>query len=128
MKIDFRKELKDIFGRIMTWETVDATDERGNPIKNERGDQVKRSVVATLQQPSISALIGMTNKEELETRTAKTRRWALATRIQSAADGVVDLEAEDVAFLKELIAASFGTVVVGPAFALLDPKTEEDEQ
>ena len=55
----------------------------------------------------------------------KMKRFKLAEKIHLYED--VNLSAEDVTLLKELIGKLYGPLVVGQAYKILDPEEEKDE-
>lgn len=55
----------------------------------------------------------------------KAARYELAKRIY---DGVVDLDAEEAAMIKELVGIQFGPIVVGPIWGLLEKLEERFEE
>ena len=59
----------------------------------------------------------MTGKEKVE-------RYELAKKIHNST-GLVDLQVEEVALLKELIGRIFPPITVGQAFEILDPHSEK---
>lgn len=74
----------------------------------------------TLRVVCTEALM-LNNPQAMVTGEEKFKRYQLATKI-NLADDEVELKAEDIAKLKTLIGESYGTLVVGRAYDLLDPE------
>jgi len=98
-------------------------------LKNFRGETVKhvkkegeKEVVEDLSLKSacVEALMGVYQDEQALSGEDKIKRYALAEKI--FLEGKVDLNAEDIALLKKLVAKMFSPVVVGPAWRLLEGK------
>lgn len=75
---------------------------------------------ATLRMVSINALMNQLEEDKNQTGEQKVKAHALATRLFN--EDEPDLQAEEVSLLKDRVGKSYGPAVVGPAFALLDPK------
>jgi hypothetical protein len=58
-------------------------------------------------------------KDENPSGTEKVKRWALALRVRTAKD--VELTADDVKLIKDLVAKGFGPLIVGQVWSILDP-------
>jgi len=76
----------------------------------------------TLLSVCTDALLAQYPDERLQ-GTEKARRYRLALRLS---EGEVDLKVEDVALLKDLVGKSFGPLVVGQVWDILDPAEECD--
>lgn len=74
----------------------------------------------TLASICCSALMGEVSAET--TGKEKVRRYNLATSI--VGKGAVNVTAEDVALLKDLVGKMFTTLCVGQAMEMLDPSEE----
>lgn len=105
MKIDFTQTLKDI---------------KGKPIQTSEKDTTPISL-GTLCQ---NALLAQYDSERNLDGTEKMKRWKLARKIDR---GVVDLQAEDISKIKEVVGKGFGPSVLGPVYELLDPEVFEAE-
>lgn len=75
--------------------------------------------VVTLARVAANALVQNYPDEAGLAGDVKVKRFMLALKVTGA--GELDLTAEDVAVLKERIAKAYGPLVVGRAWALLDP-------
>lgn len=105
MKINFSTQLLDVFGKP----TLSAEPGAGKPVE------------LTLGGACIQALIATFPDEQHLPGAKKAERFVLATKIAGSNDKPLDLSTEQVAALKEVVGKAWGTAVVGPAFALLDP-------
>lgn len=90
----------------------------GKPI--EENPNVKDSKKFTLKMACTNALLGNYPDEKNINGTEKARRYALAIDIHKS-NGKVDLESEDITLIKELIAKVGSPLIVGQAYAILDP-------
>lgn len=97
--------MKVDFGKVLT--TLN-----GEPIKDEKEGDV------TLGLVSVNALLGG-KPQETASGQEKLKRFKLAEKI-SGTKGEVDVTAEDVSLLKDLIGTGFGTIIVGRALAMLE--------
>jgi hypothetical protein len=73
----------------------------------------------TLGEVVANALVNQF-KDETPTGQEKVKRWALALRIHNA-KGDVELTADDVKLIKDLVAKAYGPIVVGQVWSILDP-------
>lgn len=96
MRIDFSAPIRDL---------------DGNPIENDKKP-------FTLKAASINALL-IVNPNEQQTGEEKVKAFSLAMRINDA-KGPVELTVEEVAKLKDIIGKSYGPIVVGRAYTLLE--------
>ncbi len=78
----------------------------------------------TLAEASISALMADYGDEKGISGEVKFKRYQLAARVQPG--GLVDVSAEEVATLKQLIGKAFTPVVVGPAYEALELDPTQD--
>lgn len=106
MKIDFSKELVDLKGKAIN-------------LKTEAGDQLLR-----LSDAVVEAVLGHYNDEGALDGTEKFRRYKLAIRIDGAS--VVDLEVEEVAKIKQLIAKRWTPLIVGRCYELIEEGRKND--
>jgi hypothetical protein len=102
MQINFLQELKTLDGKSIPM-----------------GDRK----MITLKDISLDALQTIFDDERTLSGEDKVKRWALATRIYANPEKI-DLQSEETALIKKLIAKSFGPLIVGQAWSMLDPKTE----
>lgn len=98
MKIDFS----------YTFNTLD-----GQPVVDENQRPVILKNVAQI------ALLNQYQDEQID-GAEKARRWFLATQLNGGADGVVDLEPEDVAKIKLVIGKAYAPMIVGQAYNMLN--------
>lgn len=73
----------------------------------------------TLKAACVEALMGAFQGEGAVTAEEKMKRFKLAKKVH-AAEGETGLAAEEVVMLKAQLNKAFGTLVVGPAFEMLD--------
>ena len=85
----------------------------GTPVIAETGK------ILTLRSACCEALLVGHRADTDLPAEEKVGRWRLATRI--ARKDEVDLTAEEVALVKDLIARRYSAAVVGPAWEMLDP-------
>jgi len=78
----------------------------------------KKAKPLTLRAVACMALTGHHPQENID-GLEKVRRFTLAQRIH--VQDLVEMTVEEVALVKLLINQTYGTVVVAPAWALLDP-------
>ncbi|MFA5406994.1 MAG: hypothetical protein WC307_06580 [Candidatus Nanoarchaeia archaeon] len=98
MEIDFNQTINDLDGK---------------PIPNELHEAV------TLKSISRTALLNMAPDEKLKPED-KVKRYDLAMKIYLGTK--VDLTIEEIAMLKPIIGNSFGPLVVGRAYSMLEKK------
>lgn len=108
MLIDFSAPILDLFGRPCI--------EAGT---GSNGTDPKNLTLATVASSALTAAIP---DEPNQSAAVKVQRFGLALRV--AAGGSVDLKAEEVAMLKDLIGKLYQPLVVGRAYDLLDPPKE----
>lgn len=84
------------------------------PVSAEPGSEL-----LTLRTVSVNALLSSFDEERALPGAAKLERYQLATRI-NAADGDIELSAEEVALLKQLIGKAYTVLVVGQAYLALE--------
>ena len=104
MKIDFSQKLLDFQGK-----QIEVTGLN------------KDVILATLGNVSSGALLVVLEKDRNEGGKARYERWQLAGKIIKA-DGLVELEAEEVTVIKERIGLMYGPIIIGPAYDLLEGK------
>ncbi len=107
MNIDFSAKLLDLEGKPII-DVVAGAD--GAPVQVE----------ATLGRAAVNVLLAMTEDDRGMSGSDKAGRFALALKLQGAAE--VDVTIEEVALIKRLTGQVFGPLVVGRCWALLDPK------
>jgi hypothetical protein len=88
------------------------TDFRGKPLVTEDGSAL------TLREAVTTALVAPF-KDENPSGTEKVKRWQLAAKLQASKD--VELTADDIALIKNLVAKAYGPMIVGQVWAILDP-------
>lgn len=98
MKLDFSLPVLDLTNK---------------PIVQEGGNTL------TMKDVAISALLTPHEADRTMGGDEKARQFSMAVRL-SAADGDLDLKAEEVAMLKRLIGRMYAPLVVDRAFEFLD--------
>jgi hypothetical protein len=68
---------------------------------------------------AVSAALVMPFKDESPSGQEKVKRWALALRVHAAKD--IELTADDVTLIKNLVAKAYGPLIVGQVWEILDP-------
>lgn len=96
--------------------TVVLTDLDGKPITTEA--QGKGETVTLGKAAATALLMSFPDEQNLD-GAEKVKRFGLAVKIREAKD--VALSAEDVALVKKVIAKTYGALIVGRAWPLLDP-------
>lgn len=91
---------------------------KGETLKGEGNEE------ATLRSVCVNALLGFYPKEEI-TGTEKMERYKLAKLIDS--EDEPDLESEQITKIKDLVAKSMTTIVVGQAWQMLEKKLETEK-
>ena len=94
-----------------TFKNVDGTE----IVDPQTKDVIKLSVIC------INALLTPREDDNKLSGVDKVKRWKLAQEIYSKPEEI-DLSAEDVTLLKDLIAKSYGTVVTAQAWEMLEEK------
>ena len=89
-------------------------DLEGSPIPKPDG-----SLPATLGFLAVTALQVQFDDEHKMSAEDKLSRFKIALRLSGQSSA--DLSVEEVAMIKSVIGKAFGIVIVGRAFALLDP-------
>ena len=85
------------------------------------GNELKDSEeLVLLRAVCVNALMAQLEEDQSQTGEQKVKAHSLATRLFN--EDEPELQAEDVSLLKDRIGKCFGPAVVGPAFAMLDPK------
>jgi hypothetical protein len=93
-------------------------DLTGQPIPTSQTDKTP----VTLGDVAATALLNSYPDERDITGDEKVKRFDLAVLAKGGKP--VDLTAENVAKIKQLIAKSYGPLIVGRAYAILDPDTK----
>lgn len=88
----------------------------GKPILT--GD-AKAPIVLTLGEASVTALENTLEEDKTATGAEKFKRDELARKVYKKSDVV--LTAEEIALIKDRIGKSYGALVVGAAWRILDP-------
>ena len=100
MKVNFHHVLKNI---------------EGEPLEDERLQEV------TLGKVAITALMNIYDDERTLSGEDKIKRWDLAQVIYAIKDGEsLDIPTETIVLLKTLINKSYGVIVVGQAWQVLE--------
>jgi len=96
MKVNFSQPLKDL---------------EGNTLNNEKGKGVFLNTVCA------NALIASPENNKVD-GVEKVKRYELAKKIMGGGD--IDVSVEELALIKELLGTSYGVLVVGQAYKMLD--------
>lgn len=107
MKIDFSVKLISL---------------KGEPL--EKLDNDKKKVQMTLSDACADALLAMLETDRAESGKEKYKRWQLASKIIVSSE--VDLDTDDISFIKERVGKLYGPATVGPVFNLLEGKEQND--
>jgi hypothetical protein len=91
--------------------TTVLVDLAGKPIVIEEGPM-------TLGAAAAAALVGQ-YKDDNPAGQDKVKRWALAMRVHNAKD--IELTADDVKLIKDMVAKAYGPLIVGQVWAIVDP-------
>ena len=83
-------------------------------------DSTGKVVPLTLRAAAETALMASYPDEQNLSGQEKLKRYILATKIEKATK-TLDLTTDEVTLLKTLIAKAYGPLVVGEAWAVLDP-------
>jgi hypothetical protein len=86
----------------------------GNEIKTKEDDKIPY----TLKRTCVEALMAQYKDEGELSGTEKVKRYDLALAIYGSKEPL-DLQSEDVAFIKQLIGKAFSTLVVGQTWKML---------
>jgi len=100
MKIDFSEQIRDM---------------KGKPLTIKDGDEDRPM---TLAHAAVEGLLSAYADEGPIDGTEKFRRYKLAVKVDNAE--VVELETEEVAKIKQLIAKRWAPLVVGRCFELIE--------
>jgi len=105
--------------------TVKAGIDFNTPLKNLRGEELKditdgKEQPITLKTVCVEALLTAYPKEEIS-GTEKMKRYRIAKKVDDANGEVLQLSVEELKSLKELVGIRFSPLIVGAAYAILDP-------
>lgn len=122
MKIDFDKQLKDLDGKGLTTPVKFKLDPKtGQAILGEDGQPiVSRSEPVKLSVVCINALMANKRDEQIS-GTEKVSRYLLAARIKQAKTPI-NIDAEEVVKIKELVGEFMSTLIAGAAYQILEGK------
>jgi len=99
MKIDFTKQLKDLDGKTI----------------------VEKDGAITLKSICINSLMANYQDEKNLSGEEKFKRYELAMKISENGKDV-DLKAEDISLIKQLVGKAFTPLVVGQTYKMLEDK------
>jgi len=105
MKIDFSEQIKDLKGKVLTVKDGDAD----SPM--------------TLAHAAVEGLLSAYADEGPLDGTEKFRRYKLAVKVDNAKE--VELETEEVAKIKQMIAKRWAPLVVGRCYELIENGRKE---
>ncbi len=89
-------------------------------VKQEDETYKVEAVHATLGSICSDALLSVLPGDEKVSGKIKYDNWQLAKLLLNSGKAEVNVTAEQIVTIKDRIAKSFGTVVVGPVYALLE--------
>lgn len=89
------------------------TDINGQPI-------VDKDKTTTVKDMIITGLLAVLPDEQNLGGEEKFKRFTLATKINDAKDGIVDLTPEEIVTIKHLVGRVFGSLAVGQIYKLLN--------
>jgi hypothetical protein len=93
-----------------------------NPIKNLAGEEIKDDGKPFLMSAAITnALLSAFPDEKDISGDEKVKRFLLATRLHG--QDSIDLSADEVVLCKRLVAKAYNPLVVGQAWAVLEPRS-----
>jgi len=114
MKINFNQQILDWEGQpILDKKTVEV---QGKPVEVE--------FPLTLKKVALNSLGAIFQDEQNLTGEEKMKRFKIGMNISNAKDSVVDIESQDIADLKKVVAKMYSTVVVGYAWNMLETPME----
>jgi hypothetical protein len=120
MKIDFNYQFTTLGGEVIPERPdEEITDKDGKKTTKKHPPWTLRNISENvLLLPDVDK---DGNPKEM-TGDEKCKRYDLAMRIHKAtAKDLADLQVEEIALLKKLIARGYSTLIVGQAFKILDP-------
>jgi len=121
MKIDVNYKIVTLDGKIIP-DLPPGTP----PLTDDK--EIKKYPPFTLRTACVNVLIMQERNEQGRakeiTAKEKVERYELAKKIHKC-EGLVDLQAEEIALLKKLIGAAYPPLTVGQAFEILDPHSEK---
>lgn len=92
------------------------TDLNGKAIEEKAGDVTRPLTLATV---CVNALLMPHEDERNLSGKDKVSRYELAKKINGA-EGEIDVKAEDITLLKNLLAKAYTPLIVGQAYAVLE--------
>lgn len=121
MKINLNQNLVDLAGDSLK-DNVAKRDENG-VVKDEDGKPVMELVNVTLNRLAANALLHPVRDKQgkdLDQGEDKARKYLLAVKCYAADE--IDLTVEEIVEIKACISATYPSIVVGQAWAILDQK------
>jgi len=96
------------------------------PILGINNEELKeKDIVVTLETVVVNALLTQDPNDTTVTGTEKAKRFTLAMKIHDTKDSQVDITAEEISKIKELVGKYYTALVVGRVYDLLEQKIEE---
>ncbi len=122
MKIDFNRQFKELDGKVIP-------EQPPGMVKNDKGEmEEKKYPPFTLRKACTNVLVmgerDAQGRPKEMTGKQKVERYELAKKIHNST-GLVDLQAEEITLLKELIGRIYPPITVGQSFEILDPHSEK---
>ena len=130
MKINIIQELKNLDGiAINSHKECLVLKPNGDFLLNEDGSEhiklIKTKNALILKRICVDSLLANLGQGEKDTSENKVKRYSLAIKIHESKKDI-DLEAEDISLLKELIGNNYGPLVVGQAHHMLENKNKKE--
>ena len=120
MNILFSTVLKDLEGENL--QEFDKIEKLECEECKKKDAPFAKKLDITLRRVSTNALQSAFKSEENIAAEEKIKRYELAKKIVKAKDSPVDLSTDDVVLIKQCMNKLYGTLVVGPAFDILEGK------
>ena len=131
MKIDFNYKFVNFDGSTIPERPDEPEIVDGEPVIKDGKPIMKKSPPFTLRTACVNVLtmreVDDRGKAKEITGKDKVKRYELAKRIYHAKE-LVDLQAEEISLLKELVGRIYPPITVGQAFEILDPHSVGDKK
>ena len=131
MKIDFNYKFVNFDGSIIPERPDEPEEIDGKPVIKDGRPVMKKSPPFTLR----TACVNVLTMREMDDRgrgkeitgKEKVRRYELAKKIYHSKE-LVDLQAEEITLLKDLVGKIYPPITVGQAFEILDPHSVNEKK
>ena len=118
MKIDLDFTVKQLNGKDFIEKEQDGVDEKGQPKFKDLGP-------FTIRKICTDALIGLYQDEEKLGAKIKAARGWLAMRIHNHKETTIELTADDITMLKDLVAKRYTPLIIAQTWEILDPASKK---